>query len=111
VPRDLGHTFGRTGVVSAPRGDVQVFEETPFIKGVVNGRVKFEWRGRHGALLGNIKPSDVRWVCARLQKLTDKQWQDAFRAGGYGPETSERFIRRLKQKIAEGLALKDVPKD
>jgi hypothetical protein len=105
VPRDLGHTFGRTGVIDAPRGDIKVFEETPFIKGVVNGRVKFDWRGRYDDLLGNIKPSDVRWICERLQKLTDRQWQDAFRAGGYTGELADRFIRRMKQKIAEGLAL------
>ena len=39
VARDLGQTFGRTGVLDAPRGDIEVFEETPFITGVVNGRV------------------------------------------------------------------------
>jgi hypothetical protein len=37
--------------------------------------------------------------------LTDQQWQDAFRAGGYAPELANRFIRRFKQKIDEGLAL------
>ena len=34
VARDLGHTFGRTGVLGAPRGDLEVFERTPFITGV-----------------------------------------------------------------------------
>jgi len=29
----------------------------------------------------------------------------AFRAGGYAPEMANRFIRRFKQKIEEGLAL------
>ena len=106
VARDLGHTFGRTGVIDAPRGDIDVFEETPFITGVANGRVTFDWRGRHDDLLRNIKPSDVRWVCSQLSKLSDRQLQDAFRAGGYGAETTGRFVRRLKQKIAEGLALK-----
>ena len=43
----------------------------------------------------------------RLDALTDAQWQDAFRAGGYSKELADRFIRRLEQKIAEGLALKD----
>jgi hypothetical protein len=105
VARDLGHTFGRTGVIEAPRNDIDVFEETPFIKGVDNGRVRFDWRGRHDALLENIRPSDVRWICGRLQKLTDAQWDDAFRAGGYPKPTADRFIRRLKQKIAEGLSL------
>jgi hypothetical protein len=106
VARDLGHTFGRTGVLNAPRADIEVFEETPFIKGVVNGRVKLEWRGRHDALLEDITPGDVRWICERLDELTDRQWRDAFRAGGYDEALATRFIRRLKQKIAEGLALK-----
>jgi hypothetical protein len=105
VARDLGHTFGRTGVLDAPRGDPEVFEKTPFIKRVVNGRVDLDWRGRHDALFESITPADVRWICGRLQRLSNKQWQDAFRAGGYPEEDANRFIRRLKQKIAEGLAL------
>lgn len=107
VARDLGQTFGRTGTLEAPRGDVAVFEQTPFIKGVVDGKVKFEYRGRHKVLFDAITPADVRWICARLDALTDTQLQAAFRAGGYDAPTAERFIRRLKQKIAEGLALKD----
>jgi hypothetical protein len=105
VARDLGQSFGRTGVIDAPRGDVEVFEKTPFIKGVVNGRVKFDWRGLHGGLLEDIRPADVRWICRQLRPITDAQWHDAFRAGGYVPSDADRFIRRLKQKIAEGLAL------
>ena len=106
VARDLGQTLGRTGVIDAPRGDIEVFEKTPFITGVVNGRVKFDWRGRHDSLLDDITPADVRWICGRLQRLRDAQWRDAFRAGGYPSVDAERYIRRLKQKIAEGLALK-----
>jgi hypothetical protein len=107
VARDLGHTFGRTGVLDAPRGDIEVFENTPFILGVENGRVKFEWRGRHRELVSNIRPADVRWICEQLDRLTDEQWRDAFRAGGVEGPMAARFIRRMKQKVAEGLALKD----
>ena len=106
VARDLGHTFGRTGVIDAPRGDLDVFEQTPFILGVENGKVRFDYRGRHKVLFENISPADVRWLCERLQRLTDAQWKDAFRAGGIEGETADRFIRRMKQKIGEGLALK-----
>ncbi len=53
----------------------------------------------------DITPADVRWICGRLQRLREAQWRDAFRAGGYPPGDAERYIRRLKQKIAEGLAL------
>jgi hypothetical protein len=107
VARDLGQSFGRTGTLEAPRGDVEVFEQTPFIKGVVNGKVQFEYSGRHAVLFENITPRDVRWICTQLDALTDAQLESAFRAGGYDAPTSARFIRRLKQKIAEGLALED----
>jgi len=48
---------------------------------------------------------DVRSACERLGKLTDAQWRDAFRAGGFEPSVAERFIARLKVKIEEGLKL------
>jgi hypothetical protein len=105
VARDLGHTFGRTGVVGAPRDDVAVFDETPFITGVVDGRVKFDYRGLHSGLFKHITVEDVHWICRRLDALTDAQWADAFRAGGYPEPTARRYLRRLEQKIAEGLAL------
>lgn len=105
VARDLGQSFGRTGVLDAPRGDVKTFEETPFIKGMVGEYVRFDYRGRHGALVSRLTAADVRWICEKLDRLTDEQWQDAFRAGGYAPETANRFIKRFDQKIQEGLAL------
>jgi hypothetical protein len=105
VARDLGHTFGRTGVVNAPRDDVEVFDRTPFITGVDRGIVTFDYRGLHAQLFRNITVSDVHWICSRLSRLSDEQWADAFRAGGYAEPTAQRYIRRLKQKIAEGLAL------
>ena len=36
------------------RVDVEVFEQTAFIRGVENGVVRFEYRGRHKALFENI---------------------------------------------------------
>jgi hypothetical protein len=107
VARDLGQSFGRTGVLEAPRGDPDVFEKTPFITGVVKGKVRFDYRGRHRVLFENISPADVRWGCEQLRTLTDQQWRDAFRAGGFSAPIADRFIRRMKQKIDEGLALKD----
>jgi hypothetical protein len=106
VTRDVGHTFGRTGVIGAPRGDIDVFENTPFIRSADNGFVQLEFRGLHTKLFREIKVADVRWICGELNKLTDEQWRDAFRAGGYEPGLADRFIRSLKQKIAQGLALR-----
>ena len=107
VARDLGQTFGRTGMLDPPRGDIDVFEKTGFITGVDNGFVRFEYSGRHKALFERIRPADVRWVCEQLATLTDDQWQDAFRAAGYPRPIADRFIRRVKQKMTEGLQLKD----
>jgi hypothetical protein len=107
VARDLGQSFGRTGTIDAPRGDPDVFEATPFIKGVAGGYVRFHYQGRHRVLFERIRPGDVRWVCEQLKQLTDQQWADAFRAGGFAKPIADRFIRRMKQKIDEGLALKD----
>jgi hypothetical protein len=107
VARDLGQTFGRTGALDPPRGDPDVFDDTRFITGVEGGYVRFDYRGRHKALFERISPADVRWACQRLAALTDDQLQDAFRAAGYPKATADRFIRRLEQKIADGLQLKD----
>ena len=107
VARDLGQTFGRTGVLDAPRGDPAVFEHTPFITDVVDGKVQFDYRGRHKVLFERITAADVRWICTQLQQLTGEQWQDAFRAAGYAQPIAERFIHRMKSKINEGLSLKD----
>ena len=104
VARDVGHTFGRTGKLDAPRGDVRVFESTPFIREVRGERVALHYGGRHASLFEQITRADVRWICTRLGRLTDRQWADAFRAGGYEPGVAGRFIGSLKSKIDEGLA-------
>jgi hypothetical protein len=105
VARDLGQTFGRTGLLDGLRDDIEAFDQSGFIKGVDNGIVKFEYNGLNKALLDDITPADVAWICARLSRLTARQWSDAFRAGGYAEPTAQRYIRRLKLKIAQGLAL------
>jgi len=49
----------------------------------------------------------VRWGCELLSRLSDKQWDDAFRAGGYEPAVAGQFIEILKKRIQQGLAVKD----
>jgi hypothetical protein len=106
VARDLGHTFGRSGIFTGVRGDPEVFEKTPFILGVDGERVKLDHHGRYRELFEDIRVHHVVWLAEQLNKLTDTQWRDAFRAGGVDPAAAERFIRRLKEKVAEGLALR-----
>jgi hypothetical protein len=105
VVKDLGATLGTTGKVDPKRNDIDAFEQHGFLRGVRHGRVEFEYHGRHQELLERITPDDVAWVCRRLSRLTSDQWKAAFRAGGYDEDVAARYIRRIQQKIADGLAL------
>ena len=70
-----------------------------------DGFVKFDYGGVHADLIKQyIRPEDVRWASQLLARLTDAQWQDAFRAGGYPPDLASRYVLRIHQKIAEGLS-------
>jgi len=49
-------------------------------------------------------PSGVEWS---VKLGPEAQWSDAFRAAGYPSDQAERYIAKIKSKIAEGLALGD----
>ena len=119
VVRDLGASFGKTdypkalswlpmrGFGQGSRNDLEDFESQGFIKGIEGSRVLFHYRGIHQALLETITPRDVVWTSELLARMSDKQWNDAFRAAGYPQDQAARFIAKMKSKIAEGLALKN----
>lgn len=106
VVKDLGASLGETGRMDPRRGDIGSFEREPFVLGVDRGAVRFGYRGRHQELLRGIAVDDVRWTCERLQRLTERQWRDAFRAGHFDDEMTTRYIARIRQKIDEGLSLR-----
>jgi hypothetical protein len=103
--RDLGAALGETGKLFPRRNWIEGFERSGFIRGVTGNRVEFDYRGRHQDLLTMISPGDVQWAAHRLERLTDQQWRDAFRAANYDASIAERYIARIKAKIADGLAL------
>jgi hypothetical protein len=107
VVRDLGAALGETARLAPQRGDPDIFAREPFITGVKDGFVQFNYHGWHPELLKHISPDDVVWASELLGQLTDRQWNDAFRAGGYEPAVADRFIGRLQQKIAEGRHMHD----
>jgi len=105
VVRDLGTALGETGRLAPQRGDIDIFEREPFIENVKDGVVHFNYHGWHQELFRNISTEDVAWASHMLGQLSDRQWSDAFRAGGYEPAVAGRFIGRVHQKIAEGRRL------
>ena len=106
--RDLGASLGSTRrFFSGSKSNVDDFERELFIHSVRNGRVRFHYRGawRQPHLTRGVTPADVRWISARLARLTPKQWSDAFKAAGYTETETERYVVRLRQKVNEGLGV------
>ena len=108
VVKDLGAAFGSTAwPVGGSKDNPDDFDEEAFVERVEENRVHFAYRGSffEPQIQRTAAPADVRWVSQLLSRLTPKQWSDAFRAGGFSEQEAARYITRLKQKIAEGLAL------
>ena len=106
--RDLGASLGRTRWLAlSTKDDPAGFEGEPFIREIDGGRVRFQYQGafKEPQLHAGVTIDDVHWVCGLLGRLSEDQWHDAFRAGGFTQEETNRYVRRLRQKVAEGLDL------
>ena len=101
VVRDLGAALGETGKLYPRRNWIEGFERQGFLKEVKDGRIKFDFTGRHQQLLEMIRPEDLRWAASRLERLSERQWHDAFRAANYSDEIRDRYLRKIRQKIEE----------
>ena len=112
VTRDVGSALGDWNALAPRKSHPQSFEQTPYLLGVENGHVKFAYTGWYKNLVRDrIAPEDVVWASELLGRLSDQQWQDAFRAGGYEPAVANRFIAKLREKIEQGKALGSRPAD
>jgi hypothetical protein len=101
--RDLGSALGDTRRLGPYKGDAAAFEREPYIIGVTRNRVQFAYTGFYQRYVTNrISPEDVVWTSRLLGSLTEKQFHDAFQAGGYDHETASRFIGKLREKIRAG---------
>jgi hypothetical protein len=103
VVQDVGASFGKTGWPVGNRNSVGDYESQGFIVGVAQGRVQFDYQARHKELLEDITPADVVWVSRLFARISDQQLADAFAAAAMPGDVSERYIRKLKSKIQEGL--------
>jgi hypothetical protein len=102
VVRDIGNALGATGRYESHKNDPELFERQSFIGGLKNGFVVFPYEGWHQELYrGRITPDEVRWAADLISRLTDAQWHDAFRAGGYDAGVEARFTRALKRRIEQ----------
>jgi hypothetical protein len=117
IVRDLGASLGKAKQFSllkslgirdkqGSKNDLAGFERQGFIKRVEGDRIVFDYRGLDSRLVRIITPADVIWTCELLARLSDQQWYDVFIAGGYGPDERDRYISKIKHKVAQGLALR-----
>jgi hypothetical protein len=105
VVQDLGASLAKTAWPLGGRNDIDDFESQRLIRSVHSGRVEFDYHGRHRHLLQEISAADVVWICQLLNRLSDRQLDDAFRAAGYAAPIRDRYVRKLREKIQEGVAL------
>jgi len=106
IVRDLGAALGESARMAPKRNNIERFERQRFITGVTDGFVDFTYHGWQPRLVRrSITIDDVQWAVALLTQLSDRQWRDAFRAGGYPDGLSERFIRKIKANLAEAQQL------
>jgi hypothetical protein len=105
VVQDVGGSLGKLAWPIGSRNNIGDFEHQGFIKEVEHDRVEFYNHGRHPDLLRDITTDDVAWTCRLLARLSDRQLSDAFRAADYPDQVAQRYVRKIREKIQEGLAL------
>lgn len=102
VVRDLGTALGSTGRFVPQKGNAEAFARRPLLRATDGEFVTFEYRGWHQELVrGRISRRDLGRAAALLDRLSARQWHDAFRAGGYTPAEAQPFIDIIASRLAE----------
>jgi len=118
---DLGATLGRTGSflnkipffgdlpadetffgAKKSKGDPKAFAKEKFLSGEHKEDVKLHSeRTRCKHIFKDVKIEHARWIGRLLGRLSDKQLNDAFRAGGFNDEEVAIYRRTMRQRIRE----------
>lgn len=109
IVSDLGSTFGKLGNNNLPiiyrlgrkTGSAKHYSRTLFVKRVKRGEIELAYKGKNRKLFTGFTISDGRWLLNRLNRLSDAQIRDAFRAANYSPADVETFTRAVRNKIRE----------
>ena len=104
VVQDLGASLGGTAWPIGTRNDLERFEAQHFAA-AADGVLQFDYRGRHREVFERVTAGDVIWACRLLDRISDRQWIDIFKAAAYPDAVAARYRTHLAAKIAEGLAL------
>lgn len=96
---DLGGSFGKTGgFLSRSRNKPSDYVKADFIKGVNGGVIDFSYSGKNQKLFEGITVADAAWLSKWLQRLSDQQIKDAFRAANYSPEEVDTLAAAFRAR-------------
>lgn len=109
IVSDLGATFGRLGNNNLPviyrlgrkTGSPKHYAKTRFIKEVENGQVKLAYKGKNRKLFKGFTIRQAAWLATLLNRLSEQQIGDAFRAANYSPAEVAAYTRAVRAKISE----------
>lgn len=109
IVSDLGSTFGKLGNNNLPvvyrigrsTGNPKDYVNTKFIDGVENGVVDLAYKGKNRGLFQGFSVDNARWLASLLNRLSDKQIRDAFRAARYSENEIDAFAQGVKKRIVE----------
>ena len=100
VISDVGATFGKTGgPISHSRNEPEKYVKTKFVEGTNGDQIKFAYSGKQGNLFKQVSVADAKWIGGLLAQLSDKQIEDAFRAGDFTPEETQMLVAEVKERI------------
>ena len=109
VVQDIGSALGKPRglpYVRGTRNDIDDYESLDLVRKASDSKVQLDYRGPFTNILERLSPADVIWACELLNRLSDGQLDDAFKAADYAPDIRQRYIAKLRSKIQEGLALR-----
>jgi hypothetical protein len=103
---DLGATFGKVPEVSGGKSGRSVnkpeqYAQSKFIKQVRDGVIEMDFRSSGSSIIKTAKVEHGRWLADLLLQLSDRQIEDAFRAGNYEPNEVKLLAQAFKSRIAE----------
>lgn len=109
VVSDLGSTFGKLGNNNFPiiyrlgrsTGDPSDYIGSRFVKKVEDGEVILAYKGKNRDLFKGFTIPQAKWLADLLNKLSDQQIGDAFRAARYSPKDVKTYVTAVKNKISE----------
>ncbi len=117
VVRDLGASLGKARQprlltwfpfmrqMQGSKNDLEDFEARGFVRAIDGETVEFDYRGLDSNLVNSVAVDDLRWTFTLLSRLSQKQWLDAFRAGGYSADECERYVKKIREKLAHARSL------